>query len=194
MIHTRTISQADFPAVKALWEQLHAQAMDNNCWPGAPSDAMLAHLVSTHDWAVVEEREREAVSWQPESQTGSPLPASSSHLLGFTFWKLDPAGNAFVRAIAALNEPEYLHLVIAAVSASRTEAYGMLARVRPERTWFRNIGATFEPAGYEPLTPNQEAQCAARDEKLAARVPVTDKVIVPVSRLPRIRTRLEEIE
>jgi len=199
MIHTRTITTDDYPAVAALWATLHAQAIPNNCWPGAPSDEMLMHLAERYDWAVAEEvaGSREPVAGEKNPQSvpkGSATFRNPQSLLGFAFWRIDPDGNASVRAIAALDEAAYLCLVLAAVSASQTKACGMLARNRPERTWFQNIGATFEPCGFASLTPAEESRFAGRADKLAARAPVQDRVIVPVSRIPAIQTRLVALE
>ncbi|MBN1941818.1 MAG: hypothetical protein JW849_00830 [Phycisphaerae bacterium] len=169
MIQTRNISVDDLPAVKALWGQLHAQAMNNNCWPAVPNDRWFAHLRENNQWAIAEEGKK---------------------AVGFSFWKLDPDGNASVRAIAALEELPYLHLMISILQTANQYGYGFLQRSRPEWTWLANIGATFEPVGFAPMTPAEEARYATRAEKLATRVPIQDRVIVPVSLIPVIEERI----
>ena len=96
-----------------------------------------------------------------------------------------------VKAMGATSEAAYLHLVLAAVAASQTAIYGLLNRNRPEWQWYSNIGATLETVGYQPMTPEQQSQYATRDEMLAARIPLQDKVTVPVSLLSAILARLE---
>ena len=172
MIHTQNITKTDLPGVMALWTALHEQTVENNCWPPVPDDRWFAHLCRHCSWAVAKD---------------------DGKIVGFAFWKLGPKGNAFVRAIGAMEEIPYLHLVLACVRASKEYAYGLLHRNRPEHAWYSKIGATFEPEGYPPLTPRQEAAYATREEKLAARVPVSEKVIVPVSLLTLVQARLEEL-
>jgi hypothetical protein len=186
MTKTRDITIDDLPAVAGLWSELHAQNIENNCWPEAPSLEVLAGLITRSCWVVAENGQ-----WADGSGQSGGKPQA---ILGFACWVIDPDGNAYVRAVAAMDESAYLHLVLACVAASKTQAYGMLNRNRPEWQWYANIGATFENVGYEPMTPAQEAKHATRAAKLAARVPVQDRVIVPTILTPVIDARLAALE
>jgi hypothetical protein len=186
MIQMRNITTDDLPAVAGLWAQLHSQNIESNCWPEAPSLEVLAGLILRSHWVVAENGQLAVGSGQSGEKTQA--------ILGFACWVLDPDGNAYVRAVAAMEEAAYLHLVLACVSASKTQAYGMLHRNRPELQWYANIGATFEAVGYEPMTPAQEAIYATRAAKLAARKPMQDRVIVPATLTPVIDARLAALE
>ena len=164
MIQTRNISDADLVAVKALWATLHAKESQ------APDDEALAYLVKHNTWAIAE-------------NDGKPC--------GFGYWHLDDNGNAHLRVTASQTEAAFLSLVLACASASEKCVHGILKRNRPEKAWLANIGAVMEPYGYAPMTPAEEATFKTRAEKLAARVPMIDRITIPVSLIPAIQARLE---
>jgi len=174
MMITRVILESDIPAIKALWATLHAQTISDNCWPIAPSDEMLAYLVTHNQWAIAKD--------------------PSQCILGFSFWNIDKDGNANVRAIAAMTESVYLRLCLPILQSARECGYGMLNRNRNEWTWFENVGAGFETIAYQPVSPMEKSDCFTREEILSSRIPMQDRVGVPVRLIPTMEKRLAVLE
>lgn len=203
MIHVRTISESDRLGVLALWEVLHRQGPEDNCWPEPPQERRWRHWLETCLGAVAEED-------PPSSLRDPPSPA------GFAFWTLDRDGNAQVHALGAREEKPYLHLMLPILRGAKEFGYGWLRRSRPEYAWYVRLGATFQPHAHQPLTPEQEAKIEAEfagrnpdfgirgsqenrrllcgQARRSARVPLADLVIVPVRLISAIEARLAALE